>query len=182
MGTYNDIQLIKREFFAMRNGIIADNMRRAGMPYKIIFGLNLPQLQEIAGAVGENREMAERLWENRTTRESMLLAPMIFPRAEMTRELARKWVGESMSVEVADMLCHKLLRHLPFALEFAEELSASDAMMDRYASLRLLFNLLPSSKEIARKIAAAEISKAEQPVLSLARRLLDEVEFLDEEA
>ena len=35
----NEMQIVKRHFFAMRNGIIADTLRRAGSPYHIIFGL-----------------------------------------------------------------------------------------------------------------------------------------------
>ena len=68
------MQTVKREFFAMRNGIIADTYRKAGTVFKIVFGLNLPQLVEIAGRTPHSRELAEALWANTTTRESMLLA------------------------------------------------------------------------------------------------------------
>ena len=33
------IRQIKSDFFALRNGVIADKLRSAGCPYKIIFGL-----------------------------------------------------------------------------------------------------------------------------------------------
>ena len=49
MAEYNRMQIIKRRFFAMRNGIIADTLRKAGLDYRMIFGLNLPQVVEIAG-------------------------------------------------------------------------------------------------------------------------------------
>ncbi len=39
---------IKQRLYAMRNGVIADSLRNAGSPYRSIFGLNLPQLTEIA--------------------------------------------------------------------------------------------------------------------------------------
>ena len=45
---YNQMQIIKRRFFAMRNGIIADTLRKAGLDYRMIFGLNLPQITDIA--------------------------------------------------------------------------------------------------------------------------------------
>ena len=48
MSEFNQIQLIKRRFFAMRNGIVADTIRKAGFDYRMIFGLNLPQLKDIA--------------------------------------------------------------------------------------------------------------------------------------
>ena len=35
---------IKHQFMAFRNGIVADALRKAGYDYKVIFGLQLPQL------------------------------------------------------------------------------------------------------------------------------------------
>ena len=79
MERFNDMQQIKRHFFAMRNGIVADVLRKAGSPFRIIFGLTLPQITDVANATGKNAELARRLWDNKTTRCSMLLAPMIMP-------------------------------------------------------------------------------------------------------
>ena len=45
------IQEIKKEFFTFRNGFLADTLRKAGMPYAVIFGLNVPQLGDIARRV-----------------------------------------------------------------------------------------------------------------------------------
>ena len=42
------IRQIKSDFFSLRNGEIADTLRKAGSPYKIIFGLQMPQLEQIA--------------------------------------------------------------------------------------------------------------------------------------
>ena len=39
------IRQIKSDFFSLRNGEIADTLRKAGSPYKIIFGLQMPQLE-----------------------------------------------------------------------------------------------------------------------------------------
>lgn len=50
--TFNKMQLLKRRFFAMRNGAVADSLRRQGADYRIIFGLNLPQLVDIAREFG----------------------------------------------------------------------------------------------------------------------------------
>ncbi len=64
------MQQIKRRFFAMRNGVVADMLRRAGSPFHIIFGLNLPQIVEIASEIPETQReaMADALWQNRSTR------------------------------------------------------------------------------------------------------------------
>ena len=91
MTTFNEMQTVKRHFFALRNGIVADTYRKAGSNFRIIFGLNLPQIVEIAKQTPRSTALADALWHNTTTRESMLLAPMIYPREEFTQELARQW-------------------------------------------------------------------------------------------
>ena len=50
----------------MRNGIVADTLRKAGSPYRIIFGLNLPQISEIARVTGCNHEWPKRFWPTTT--------------------------------------------------------------------------------------------------------------------
>lgn len=142
MDAFNDMQMMKRRLFAMRNGVIADVLRRGGSPFRIIFGVNLPQLAEIAADFGQNSDLAERLWANSTTRESMLMAPMLYPGDSFGIELARRWAGEVPSPEVADVLCHRLLRHRDYAWELAEELMQSEIDLVRYTGLRLMFNML----------------------------------------
>ena len=48
MTTQDTIKEIKLELRAAMNGVVAAQMRQAGMPYKLIFGVELPRLQEIA--------------------------------------------------------------------------------------------------------------------------------------
>ena len=40
----DSIKQIKHNFMAYRNGIVSDTLRKAGMPYNIIFGTQLPQI------------------------------------------------------------------------------------------------------------------------------------------
>lgn len=68
MAEFNQIQEIKRRFFAMRNGIVADTMRKGGLGYKMVFGLNLPQIVEIAADITPSRELAEQLGRRTHTR------------------------------------------------------------------------------------------------------------------
>lgn len=65
MTEFSKMQRLKRRFFAMRNGITADALRRVGQPFRVIFGLNMPQLREIAGEFGPDEELARELWANR---------------------------------------------------------------------------------------------------------------------
>lgn len=97
MTEFNRFQQIKRNFFAMRNGIVADTIRRGGLQYKMIFGLNLPQIADIAATLQHSRELAEELWADIRTRESRLLSPMVYPRDELTRERAAEMLREAQT-------------------------------------------------------------------------------------
>lgn len=172
---YNPMQTVKRRLFAMRNGIIADVYRKAGSPYRIIFGLNLPQIVEIAAETEPSRDLSEALWANTTTRESLLLAPMIMPKETFTIDDARRWTNTIPDTEAADILCHRLLRHMPYAADFALELANSNNNMQRYTGVRLAFNILYTQSVSACQAARAAIKiDAEDAVAHVAKQILDE--------
>ena len=177
---YNEIQQVKRRFFALRNGALGELMRRQGATYRIIFGLNLPQLTEIAASTPASAHLAQKLWDNTTTRESMLLAPMIYPVDQFGLDTALAWTASTPTAEVADILCHKLLRRCPFALSLAQELSMSDNDMQRYIAIRLHFNLLPNGIDAAEAMATAELARNCQLTATVSHALLAEIEFLKE--
>lgn len=183
MTEFNDMQHVKLRFFAMRNGAVADNMRRHGANYRIIFGLNLPQIVEIAEATPHTASLAEALWRNQSTRESMLMAPMIYPRKEFSFEVACRWVSKVPTAEVADVLCHRLLRHCDYAWQLAVTIVTSSKPMERYVALRLMFNLLQLNYLRYDEIEAYVVGEkaTNTPItLHLCRQLIDEIEFLKE--
>lgn len=172
------MQAIKRRFFAMRNGVVADVLRRAGSPYRVIFGLNLPQIVDIASSTGPSRELAEALWANNTTRESVLAAPMLMPRDAFTIEDARRWSETVPDREAADYLCHRLLRHMPYAMSLADELSLAGGIK-RYTGVRLAVNLVYAHPAEAMAIAARILASDNEPqVERLANQIVTEVNEL----
>lgn len=196
MAEYSTIQTIKRRFFAMRNGIIADTLRKGGLDYKMIFGLNLPQIAEIAADLPHDANLAEELWADRRTRESMLLAPMLYPPEKMDPATASRWMEEAPTVEVADILCHRLLRYVDKSVAIAINGISKGSDMARYTSLRLMLNLLGISStqagrgiglpqpgnlaEMLRPFVEAELSTDTQLTRPIAAQALDEIEFLTE--
>lgn len=173
---FSTLQQVKRYFFAMRNGIIADTLRKAGSPFRIIFGLNLPQLSEAARMFGPDDELADTLWKNTSTRESMLLAPMLVDRQSFTLERARQWIDTIPAAEVADVLCLKLLRNMPYAWVLARELvKARPEGMGLYTGLRLAFNLVGTDPQAALELARTA------PEHPLAKALAEEAKFLLED-
>lgn len=183
MAVYNDMQLIKREFFARRNGVIVDTLRRAGVSYKVIFGLTLPQIREIADAAGKNVDLAERLWENRTTRESAMLAPYLFPDDYVNEEYAVRLVNEAPTAEIVDVLCMACLRRQPYAVSLAGKLFGAG---NKYASLRLYLNLMLigriKDKAVAEHIAELaekESGSSDNGLRIIANQIKDELPFLN---
>lgn len=186
MTNFNTMQEVKRAMYARRNGQLADTLRRSGAaPFSIIFGLNLPQIDEIATMFGHDADLARRLRENRSTRESQLLAPALMPPEAVDSAEARQWLDNSQSVEVADILCHRLLRHLPFAHTLAADILAdpkSNAAA-RYGALRLIFNLMSMSQisaDMALQTAKQFVGDPDSSISAIARRLSDEARFRSE--
>lgn len=201
---FNAMQKVKRRFFAMRNGDLAQQMTERGAKYRINFGLNLPQISEIARdflpggkehtacddgstpltADFNMADFSRRLRDNISTRESMLIAPMLFPVKQLTEEEALGWARSVPTPEVADVLCLKLLRNYPDAPRLVEMLSGDSEPLPRYVALRLALNLLQSGKltpESLLPMVVAEESRESQLTASICRQLRDEITFLTEE-
>lgn len=178
MTEFNPLQKIKREFFSLRNGVIADTLRRAGCPFRIIFGLNLPQISGIAAATGYDADMARLLWANTSTRESMLLAPMLLDPVAVTAGETMAMVGESPSAEVTDVLCHSLLRKMPDAFDIACALAREDGKMQRYAAMRLLWRFISSHTDRVMELARDEMARGDEFTLTPARQIVEEIDFL----
>lgn len=138
-----DIKEIKKFFFTYRNGMIADTLRKAGMDYKIIFGLNVPQLSDISRRINEDREkLAEELWNDSEVRESRLLACWLFNPENVSEERAMEMMHSVKTHEEADILAFKLLRYLPFAKSLISETDTdSDNTLYGYAVEALKRNL-----------------------------------------
>lgn len=197
--SFSLMQAVKRRFFAMRNGDLAAQMARGGINYRINFGLNLPQITEIAQAARsgrlpdnahipdneERRELARLLWENDTTRESRLIAPMLYDADDLNADLASGLLRGVTTTEEADVLCHRLLRRYPAAEKLALEILADSGAseMQRYGALRLLMNLMIMGRaDLAATEAAVEAERQRDCRLTAAvcRQLRDEIDFAKE--
>ncbi len=141
MDIAQEIKNVKRHFMAMRNGITADILRKAGLPYKVIFGLNLPQLSEISRSLIPSVELASALWNDVEVRESRLLAPMIMPRELEDTDIYVRMAHECRTKEECDILSFRLLRYVAQADDMARELAVSDEPLVRYCGEALMRNL-----------------------------------------
>lgn len=130
---------IRKEFFVLRNGIIADTLRKGGLEQKYIFGLQLPEIKGLAekfrpADTDEAAILARLLWEDRECREGRLLACHIMPSSAMTPAEATEWAEGVATREEADILAFRLLRYLTHAGTIAESLSVSDNPLKKYTA------------------------------------------------
>lgn len=123
-----DIKSIKHEFMAFRNGIIADTLRKAGSPFEIIFGLQLPQMKQIASQARKDRQLAEQLWADRKVRESRILALMLIPPEDVSFEEALSMTCDLRTREEADLLPFLLLRNTPHIPEIITILQSESSI------------------------------------------------------
>ena len=173
---------MRKEFFAFRNGIVADKLRKAGDPHSVMMGCLLVDVQAIAQrtreAIGDTetlKALASELWADTNSRECRLAAPMLFPAEEMTAVLAMQWCQSVETVEIADNLCHKLLRHTAEAGTLFRQLIADERPLVKYTGYRLLLNLLLLRK-VQPTIQLKAVIEAEQPQSLLAQLLKDILE------
>lgn len=108
---------------AYRNGVIADTLRQAGWPHKVIFGLNLPQITEIARSLkAPDTDLALELWADREVRESRLLAPFLLPH-DFPLERVLELCANIRTHEEADLLAFRHIRYRSDAVSVADQVS-----------------------------------------------------------
>ena len=195
--SFSLMQAVKRRFFAMRNGDLAAQMAKGGIRYRINFGLTLPQIQEIADSAvsgrlpdytqtpteAERLELGMWLWHNDTTRESRLAAPMILRAPDLDKHTAATLLHEVATTEEADVLCHRLLRFHPDAAGIAAAVlkDTEPAVLQRYAALRLVLNLLISNRispAEALVLISNEKGTENRLLTQLCSRIEEEADFM----
>lgn len=168
-------QSIKKEFFAYRNGIIAEQLRAAGDPHTMIMGCQLADVITITSRYEKNAELAQALWNNVNHRECRMAATMLYPIEDFKMETALAWCESVESVEIADVLCHRLLRHLDYAPQLWEQLRGSDHQLVRYTAWRLLLNLLLMNKIVKTDELRTMVVKELETALPPMRHVLDSI-------
>lgn len=108
---------IKHYFFAHRNGITADVLRRGGSGFEMIFGCDVPSISALGKEIGHDMELARKLWDDRKVRESHLLAPWLMDPAALNVEECRELAESVVDMEDAQMLAFRVLKHRPEVLD-----------------------------------------------------------------
>lgn len=173
------IQEIRKEFFVYRNGIVAEQLRAAGDPHKVIMGCQLADVITIASRYVKEAKLAQALWDDTQHRECRMAATMLYPLEDFSIETALSWCHGVESVEIADVLCHRLLRHLNYAPAIFEQLRNSDQPLTRYTAWRLALNLLMMNRiektNELKTIVEQALNNAKQPLQQVLESIMEEL-------
>lgn len=112
-----EIKEIKHYFFAHRNGVTADVLKRGGSRFSVIFGVEVPAISRLAQSIGYNHSLARQLWSDDNVRESHLLAPWLIDPLEISVEDAVLMADGVKDMEDAMMLAFRVLKRHPHANE-----------------------------------------------------------------
>lgn len=173
------IKEIKKEFFAYRNGVVAEQLRVAGDPHTMIMGCQLADVIDIASRYEKDARLAQALWDDIQHRECRMAATMLYPIEDFDTATALDWCHSVESMEIANVLCHRLLRHLDYAPQLFHQLHDSDKLMVRHTALRLLLNLLLMNRiektTELRSMVKKDLSTAPPPLQQLLESIIEEM-------
>lgn len=135
------VQALKAELRLYMNGVMAQSLRERGLKYRLIFGVELPRLKEIAAGYPKSHDLAQSLWKE-DIRECRILAGYLQPVETFYPEIADIWLEQMHDTELVDYTCMNLFRHLPYASEKAFQWMAAEPVLTQYCGFRLMCHLL----------------------------------------
>ena len=138
--TTEKLQLIKRDFRSLMNGTAAASLREKGLHYRLIFGVEWPQLMRLSAEIGKDHDLAQALWKE-DIRECRLLAGLIQPVETFSLELADVWIETMHYPEEAQYTVLSLFQHLPHVSEAAFNWIARSEVMYRLCGWLVLARL-----------------------------------------
>ena len=138
--TTEKLQLIKRDFRSLMNGTAAASLREKGLHYRLIFGVEWPQLMRLSAEIGKDHDLAQALWKE-DIRECRLLAGLIQPVETFSLELADVWIETMHYPEEAQYTVLSLFQHLPHVSEVAFQWIARSEEMYRLCGWLVLARL-----------------------------------------
>lgn len=154
------LRAVKADLRAMMNGVASASMREKGLAYKVIFGVELPRLIEMAARLPHTAALAAALWKE-DIRECRLLAPMVQPAEAFPPALADEWVASMHYPEEAQVCSMQLFSRLPYASQKAFEWMAQEDPMRQLCGFSTLGRLLGSGARPSERDAHELLDQAE---------------------
>ena len=141
MTTTETIKDIRKRCRLAMNGVASTGMRESGLNYKLNFGVSLLKIKEIASVYSPDKELAEALWQE-NVRELKILATMLYPVIDFTKDKAGIWVCQIPNQEIREQICLNLFQKLSYANEIATDWTTSPDNSTRATGYWLLVRLM----------------------------------------
>ena len=114
-----------------------DGMARYGLPSDNALGVSIADIQKVAKSVGQNHELAEKLWTTRVY-EAQLLASFVDEPDKVTSAQMDRWCRDFDNWGVVDTVCFKLFDQVPGAWKKVEPWSKKRGEFQKRAGYVLL--------------------------------------------
>ena len=150
------IKKIRTDLRLSMNGAVSSSMRDKGINYRMNFGVGIPRINQISEKYEQDKELAETLWSD-DVRELKILATLLYPIEEFSKELAMSWIVEIKDQELREQLCKNLLQKLTYANELVEESAKNSIEYIRCTGYWLFARLCITKSETIEKINCDEL-------------------------
>jgi 3-methyladenine DNA glycosylase AlkD len=112
-------------------------MARYGIRGEARLGVSVPDLRKLAKTVGQDHDLALRLWETGIP-EAMILASMVGMPDAVTEVQMEAWVADLASWDVCDQVCMNLFEKTPLAWAKIREWATREEEFVKRAAFALL--------------------------------------------
>ena len=137
MATLEKVLEIKSQIIHRASGEVAENMRMAGIIYKVNYGVPIPELKELAKPYKGDHDLALELYAE-DIRECKILASLIADPERLTGEQIDEWAAEFTNPEIVEQVCGNLFWKSEFALSRSIEWCLSNDELLRKAGLLII--------------------------------------------
>jgi 3-methyladenine DNA glycosylase AlkD len=182
MSVQEGILEIKEKLRLNMNGVASADMRKAGIGYKLNFGVGIPELRRIASETGKNAELASALWKE-DVRECRILAALVYPEDQFMSDMADLWIEQIKFPDLAEICSMYLFCRMQGAAEAAFRWIASDVAMARYCGFLTLAHMLRGGREMGPRYvqelkdqAQAAMNGTDLMCAQAARAVMDRLE------
>ncbi|NMC58543.1 MAG: DNA alkylation repair protein [Candidatus Methanofastidiosa archaeon] len=141
-----EYNLVLQKLKSLSNPDSLEGMARYGINTDKAFGISIPALRNIAKEIGNDHNMALKLWKL-DYHETKILASMIEDSKILSEDQMEEWVKDFDSWDVCDQTCNNLFRKSPLAFEKSFEWSKRDEEYVKRAGFVLMANLAVHDKK-----------------------------------
>lgn len=155
------LEEIIKKFESQKNQKNIDGMRRYGITFKKVYGLNIPPIRALAKEIGTNHELAQKLWKF-GARETKILAALVADPEQVSEKMMEAWVGDFECWDDCDQCCMQLFRKTKFAHKVIGAWVKRDELFFKRAGFVLIASLAMHDKKADAKVFLKYLKYIEQ--------------------